>query len=74
MAENESINVLYSKVAAISCSIDLASIIVECREVFISFSFEKLHSADATVIGAVNKMRSAVVAFGNTSSKLLLHM
>ena len=57
MAENESMNVSYSKIAAISCSIDLSSIIVERREVFISFSFENLRSADATVIGAVNKMR-----------------
>ena len=78
MAENESINVPYSKVAAILCSIEiraklssLSSDIVERREVFIiSFNFEKLRSADATVIGAVNKMRNAVVTFGNTSSNL----
>ena len=46
-------------------------VIVERRYVLISFNLEKLRSANATVIGIVNKIRKAVVTFGNTSCNLL---
>ena len=38
------------------------------------YTFQFLKSADATAIEAINKMRSAVVTFGNASSNLLLRV
>ena len=49
----------------------LFCVIVERKYVVITFNVEKLHSADAAVIGIVYKICKANVTFGNTSCNLL---